>query len=141
MDDDALDATATPMPLVRYQGPAFGLRLILATALTKGRTIAVLLILCNILGAGLGPQPAGFISDLLHSGGNVRPSHHALPGLPVWLSSLASGSTSSLEQRADRSWCSGAIGLGDHLTALRAARMRSISLTAMLATQSCFGTR
>jgi MFS family permease len=67
-----------------YYGPAFGLCLNLAPAAMRGRTMAVLLILCNILGAGLGPQVVGFLSDLFNSRGDPRPLAHAL----AWLAGL-----------------------------------------------------
>ena len=54
-------AAITPI----YYGPGFSLALGLAPAPMRGRVMAVTLVMSNILGAGLGPQFIGWISDAL----------------------------------------------------------------------------
>ncbi|WP_162986959.1 MFS transporter [Sphingomonas paeninsulae] len=74
--------------LSSYYGPAFGFCLNLAPSSVRARALAVIFILCNIVGGGLGPLSIGLLSDWLKGAGDPFPLTHAL-GLMVLLSALA----------------------------------------------------
>lgn len=63
---------------VIYFGPGYSLMLGLVSSRIRGRMMAVTLILCNILGAGIGPQVAGVLSDLFSALGDSNALIHAV---------------------------------------------------------------
>jgi MFS family permease len=58
-----------------FIGPGHSLYLGWAPARMRGTLAAIIIVGCNLLGAGLGPQVVGTVSDLLRAGGDG----HALP--------------------------------------------------------------
>lgn len=76
--------------LSSYYGPAFGFCLNLAPSAVRARALAVIFILCNIVGGGLGPLSIGLLSDWLKKANDPSPLSHSL-SLMVILSMLAGG--------------------------------------------------
>jgi len=74
-------ATALLNPV--YYGPGFSLMLSLAPATMRGRMMAVTLVVSNILGAGIGPQIIGWISDYLATRHDPLALPHATACLTV----------------------------------------------------------
>jgi len=72
-------AFVTPL----YYGPGFSLAVGLAPPAMRGRLMAVTFVLCNILGAGIGPQIIGWISDYLASQHDPRALPNATACLTV----------------------------------------------------------
>ena len=72
-----------------YYGPGFSLAVSLTPPLMRGRMIAVTFVLCNVLGAGIGPQIIGWISDYLTAQKDPQALPHAMTCLTV--AALASG--------------------------------------------------
>lgn len=61
-----------------FVGPGHSLYLNAAAPRMRGTLSAVVVILCNLIGAGLGPLLVGTISDLLHAARDARPLAHAV---------------------------------------------------------------
>ncbi|MET0378591.1 MAG: MFS transporter [Spongiibacteraceae bacterium] len=68
---------------VIYLGPCNSLLLGLTPAPMRGRVMALSLILCNIIGAGVGPQIAGLLSDVFAAMGDARALTHAMMALTL----------------------------------------------------------
>jgi hypothetical protein len=63
---------------VLYWGPGFSLALGLAPSQTRGRLMALTFVLSNILGAGMGPQVVGLLSDGFALMGDTQGLRHAV---------------------------------------------------------------
>jgi MFS family permease len=61
-----------------FVGPGHSLYLNAAAPRMRGTLSAVVVIVCNLVGAGLGPLLVGSISDLLHAAGDTRPLPHSI---------------------------------------------------------------
>jgi MFS family permease len=61
-----------------FVGPGHSLYLNAAPPRMRGTLSAVVVILCNLVGAGLGPLLVGSISDVLHAAGDARPLPHSI---------------------------------------------------------------
>ena len=61
-----------------FVGPGHSLYLNAAAPRMRGTLSAVVVILCNLVGAGLGPLLVGSISDVLHAAGDARPLPHSI---------------------------------------------------------------
>jgi predicted MFS family arabinose efflux permease len=61
-----------------FVGPGHSLYLNAAAPRMRGTLSALVVIACNLVGAGLGPLLVGSISDLLHGLGDTRPLAHAM---------------------------------------------------------------
>jgi MFS family permease len=61
-----------------FVGPGHSLYLNAAAPRMRGTLSALVVIACNLVGAGLGPLLVGSISDLLHALGDARPLAHAI---------------------------------------------------------------
>jgi predicted MFS family arabinose efflux permease len=61
-----------------FVGPGHSLYLNAAPPRMRGTLSATVVIACNLVGAGLGPQLIGTASDLLHSAGDPRPLARAI---------------------------------------------------------------
>lgn len=74
-----------------YIGPGHSLYVGSVAPRLRGTLSALVIVTCNLIGAGLGPQLVGSVSDLLRSGGDLSPLSHALALLaiaglaPAWL--------------------------------------------------------
>lgn len=68
---------------VIYWGPGYGVALGLAPAQTRGRIMALTFVLSNILGAGMGPQIVGWLSDAFSAAGDPDALRHAVAALGV----------------------------------------------------------
>jgi predicted MFS family arabinose efflux permease len=66
-----------------FVGPGHSLYLSAALPRMRGTLSAVVVIACNLVGAGLGPFLVGFISDKLHAAGDARPLAHAMAALAL----------------------------------------------------------
>lgn len=66
-----------------YYGPAYGAYLNLVPDSARGRSVAILFILTNIVGGGLGPYLVGEISDWLARTGDPDALRHAMLMLPL----------------------------------------------------------
>jgi len=72
-----------------YIGPAFSLASSLVLPDLRGRTLAIISILCNLIGAGIGPQLVGAVSDILHHLGRTDALPLAISTMGI--AALASG--------------------------------------------------
>lgn len=61
-----------------YLGPGWGLAISATPVHMRGTVLALAVVLTNLVGAGLGPQSVGLISDLLARHGDVAHLQHAL---------------------------------------------------------------
>ena len=61
-----------------FVGPGHSLYLNAAAPRMRGTLSAVVVIVCNLVGAGLGPLLVGSISDVLHGAGDTRPLAHSI---------------------------------------------------------------
>jgi predicted MFS family arabinose efflux permease len=61
-----------------FVGPGHSLYLNAAAPRMRGTLSAVVVIVCNLVGAGLGPLLVGWVSDLLHAAGDPRPLPHSM---------------------------------------------------------------
>ncbi|MCK9541644.1 MAG: MFS transporter [Novosphingobium sp.] len=68
---------------VIYFGPGFSLALGLTPASLRGRMMALIFVLMNMLGAGMGPQIVGWVSDALTLAGDSASLRHAVAALTV----------------------------------------------------------
>jgi len=68
---------------VIYYGPGFSLALGLAPSQTRGRLMALTFVLSNILGAGMGPQVVGLLSDGFTLAGDPEGLRHAVACLSL----------------------------------------------------------
>jgi hypothetical protein len=68
---------------VIYWGPGFSLALGLAPSQTRGRLMALTFVLSNILGAGMGPQIVGLLSDGFTLAGDPEGLRHAVACLSL----------------------------------------------------------
>jgi predicted MFS family arabinose efflux permease len=68
---------------VLYWGPGFSLALGLAPSQTRGRLMALTFVLSNILGAGMGPQIVGLLSDGFALAGDTQGLRHAVACLSL----------------------------------------------------------
>jgi len=68
---------------VLYWGPGFSLALGLAPSQTRGRLMALTFVLSNILGAGMGPQIVGLLSDGFTLAGDAQGLRHAVACLSL----------------------------------------------------------
>jgi sugar phosphate permease len=74
-----------------FLGPVFGICLGWAPPRSRGTVMAIIVVAANLVGAGLGPQFVGSVSDLLARLGDPRKLDHALASLvlfgsvPAWL--------------------------------------------------------
>jgi MFS family permease len=80
---------ATLGPL--YYGPGFSLALGFAPPAMRGRMMALTYVLCNVFGAGFGPQAVGLLSDALAARNDPHALPHAVGGLGV--AGLAAGAS------------------------------------------------
>jgi len=78
-----------------FVGPGHSLYLNAAAPRMRGTLSALVVILCNLVGAGLGPLLIGSISDLLHAARDAHPLAHA-----IGLLALAGLVSSALFMRA-----------------------------------------
>jgi predicted MFS family arabinose efflux permease len=68
---------------VIYFGPGFSLALGLTPASLRGRMMALIFVLMNLLGSGMGPQIVGWTSDALATNGDSASLRHAVALLTV----------------------------------------------------------
>ena len=68
---------------VVYWGPGFSLALGLAPSQARGRVMALTFVLSNILGAGMGPQVVGLLSDAFTLAGDSQGLRHAIACLSL----------------------------------------------------------
>lgn len=66
-----------------YIGPGHSLYLGWAPPRMRGSLAAIVIVACNLLGTGLGPQLAGLASDMFHAAGDGRSLAHGLACLAV----------------------------------------------------------
>jgi len=72
-----------------YIGPAFSLASSLVSPALRGRTLAIISVLCNFIGAGIGPQLVGAVSDILRHLGRTDALPLAISTMGI--AALASG--------------------------------------------------
>lgn len=66
-----------------YLGPGWGLAIAATPAHMRGTVMAIAVVLTNLIGAGMGPQSVGLISDLLARYGDPDHLRHALSAVSL----------------------------------------------------------
>lgn len=66
-----------------YLGPGWGIAIAATPPHMRSTVMAVAIVLTNLIGAGLGPQSVGLLSDLLHWAGDAAHLQHAMSAAAV----------------------------------------------------------